>query len=72
MLTFWNKLVNTDDSRLIKKVFIYECTRCQEGNNLWCKDIKCVFVECNIVHLLNSKQTAPDLKRTPQEKYFVN
>ncbi len=45
---------------------------CQEGKDLWCNDIQCVFAECNFLHLFNSKQTAPYLKSTPQEKYFVN
>ncbi len=31
-----------------------------------------MFAECNFLHLFNSKQTAPDVKSTLQEKYFVN
>ncbi len=72
ILTFWNKLVNTDDSRLIKKVFLYDWAQCQEGKDSWCKYILFVFAECNVLHLFNSKQTTPDLKSTLQEKYFVN
>ncbi len=64
--------MNTDDSRLIKKVFLYDWAKCQEGKNSWCKGIKCVFAEYIIHHLFNSKQTAPDLKSTLQETYFVN
>ncbi len=64
------KLVNTDDSRLIKKVFLHDWAKCHEGKDLWCKD--CVLAECNLLHLFNSKQTVPDFKSKLQEKYFVN
>ncbi len=30
-LRYRNKLVNSDDSRLIKKVFVYDWAKCQEG-----------------------------------------
>ncbi len=72
MLTFWNKLVNTDESRLIRKIFLYDWAKCQEGEDSWCKDLKCVFTECNLLHLFNFKQTAPDLKSILPETYFVN
>ncbi len=29
MLVFWNNPVNIDDSRLIKKVFLYDWAKCQ-------------------------------------------
>ncbi len=64
--------MKTDDSRLIKKVFLYDWAKCQEGKYSWCNDIKCVFAECNFLHLFNSKQIVPDRKSTLQEKYFVN
>ncbi len=57
MLTFCNKLVNTDDNRLIKKVFLYDWVKHQEGEGSWCKDIKCVFAQCNIPHFFKVKTT---------------
>ncbi len=64
MLTFWNKLVNIDDSRHIKSIP-------HEGKNLWYKDIKSVFAKCNMLQLFNSKQTVPNLKSTLEEQYLV-
>ncbi len=40
MLAYWNRLVLMDDSRLTKKVFMYDYSVCK---NNWTSEIKCIF-----------------------------
>ncbi len=44
---------------------------CDVGKNFCYKDIKSVFAKCNMLQLINSKQTVPNLKSTIGEQYFV-
>ncbi len=40
MLRLWNKLIHMDDSRLTKKVFLYDYNLCKEN---WCHEMKLTF-----------------------------
>ncbi len=40
MLRLWNRFIHMDDSRLTKKVFLYNYNLCKEN---WCHEMKFIF-----------------------------
>ena len=40
MIRFWNRLIQSDDDRILKKVFLTDYEKC---NSNWCADIKTLF-----------------------------
>ena len=55
MIKLWNKLVQTNDNRLLKKVFLYDWKMANSDTDSWCKDMKLILQENNMLHLYQEK-----------------
>ncbi len=40
MIRYWNRLINMNGNRLIKQVFIYDISQC---NNNWSSEVKSIL-----------------------------
>ncbi len=40
MIRYWNRLINNNDNRLTKQVFIYDISKC---NNNWSSEVKSIL-----------------------------
>ncbi len=53
MLRLWNKLIHMDDSRLTKKVFLYDYNLCKEN---WSHEMKLIFGKVEQLDVLIIKE----------------
>ncbi len=51
-LCLWNRLINMDDSRLTKKLFLYDYYLCKEN---WCHEMKLIFCMVEQLVVFNNK-----------------
>jgi len=50
MLKFLNRLLKTNEDRILKRLFYYDYhIASTSGKSTWCKDIKQIFIECNML-----------------------
>ncbi len=54
MLSLWNRLIQMNDSRLTKKVFLYDCNLCKEN---WCHEMKLNFGKVEQLDVLIIKES---------------
>lgn len=52
MLKFWNRLIQMDESRLTKRIFLWFF---EHPENNWCSDIKDIAIELDLLHVYTSK-----------------
>ncbi len=53
MLLLWNRLIHMDDSRLTKKVFLYDYNLCREN---WCHEMKLICGKVEQLDVFNNKR----------------
>ena len=53
MIRYWNRLINMDDSRLCKKVFLWNYSIC--GDN-WCAEIKDILSKIGMTRSFENKE----------------
>ena len=53
MLRYWNRLVQMDDHRLTKKVFLYDVFKC---DNNWSSEIKCILESVDLHEVFTDLQ----------------
>jgi len=54
MLRLWNRLIYMDDSRLTKKVFLYDYDQCKDN---WCFEMKLLFDKVEQLDVFNNKRS---------------
>ncbi len=54
MLRLWNRLIHMDDSRLAKKVFLYDYNLCKEN---WCHEMKLIFGKVEQLDVFKKKKS---------------
>ncbi len=47
----WNRLIHMDDSRLTKKVFLYDYNLCKDN---WCHEMKLIFGKVEQLDVFNN------------------
>ena len=52
MVRLWNKLMTMDQSRLTKRIFLWETNKC----NNWVSNIKLLFLECNLENVYSNHE----------------
>ncbi len=65
MLRMWNRLIHMDDSRLTKKVFLYDYNLCKENR---CHEMKLIFGNVEQLDVFNDKRSC-NIEQT-QMKYI--
>ncbi len=50
----WNRLIHMDDSRLTKKVFLYDYNLCKDN---WCHEMKLIFGKVEQLDVFNNKRS---------------
>ncbi len=53
ILRLWNRLIHMDDSRLTKKVYLYDYNLCKEN---WCHEMKLIFGKVEQLDVFNNKR----------------
>lgn len=55
MLRFWNKLIEMDDRRIVKRIFNWSYTKALGGTQNWCEDILDIMIEMDCVSQYENK-----------------
>jgi hypothetical protein len=55
VLRYWNRLINMNDNRLTKKVFLHEYEHCKKGS--WCYFVKNTLEKLDLFYLYNEKSS---------------
>ena len=71
MISLWNKLVTLSDRRLLKRVFLYDYSKCESGANSWCSDIKQLMTQCDMRDIFDNKYLCPDINEKLKEQFAV-
>ena len=57
MVRFWNRMLLTQDNRLVKQLFAYDYERCERGKNNWCSNVKEIFHKIDLSDKYTNKDT---------------
>ena len=68
MLRYWNRLVNMDDSRICKKVFLWDYNIC---HNNWSSEVRDIMTKIGIIRQFQSRSSCnlTDVKVSLQDLY---